>query len=277
MSISFDFQKMEQLLSNFYNLSGIRYSLADTENNLLCFSSDFSSFCKHMNNFKVGHERCKKCDADAISKACGSNEKYYTYRCHAGLLETILPIRSQGEVIAFIFFGQMRYADPTGEQWENTKALLSWHKDPEQLKPHFDSLMEIDEKLINSCAEVLFACSSYICLEGIISSTKLTDLQLLTNYIDKNFNNDLTLEVLSKELSMSKTKLCSLASSRNTTVISMISDKQMSVAKSLLVSTSHSISEISELCGIKDYNYFTKIFKKKVGYTPSQYRKIFSK
>ncbi len=275
MGISFDFQKMERLLSGFYNISGIRYSLADTHNNLLCFSSDFASFCNSINSLKSGHERCKKCDFDAISSFSDSNEKYITYRCHAGLLETVLPIKMQGETIAYIFFGQMRYDDPNGEQWEETKKSLNWHPDPDLLKEQFEELMIVDDTLINSCAEILFACSSYICLEGIITSSKQTDLQVLTSYIEKHYNHDLTLEVLSKNLSMSKTKLCSLAASKNTTVMSMIADKQMSVAKSFLTNTTHTISEISELCGIKDYNYFTKIFKKNVGYTPSQYRKMF--
>ena len=40
----------------------------------------------------------------------------------------------------------------------------------------------------------------------------------------------------------------------------------------LLNTTSLQIQTISQLCGISDVNYFSKIFKKYTGLTPKEYR-----
>ena len=43
-------------------------------------------------------------------------------------------------------------------------------------------------------------------------------------------------------------------------------------AKRFLTTTDAGVSQIAELCGVNDIYYFSKLFKKETGYTPSQYR-----
>ena len=45
-------------------------------------------------------------------------------------------------------------------------------------------------------------------------------------------------------------------------------------AAELLLSSSKSALEIAADVGVENYTYFTKLFKRKMGFTPSQYRKI---
>jgi AraC-like DNA-binding protein len=51
-----------------------------------------------------------------------------------------------------------------------------------------------------------------------------------------------------------------------------IQAKRLEQAQSLLKNNERSIAEIAELCGISDYNYFSRIFKKQFGITPRDYR-----
>jgi AraC-like DNA-binding protein len=44
-------------------------------------------------------------------------------------------------------------------------------------------------------------------------------------------------------------------------------------AKRLLLDEERSISEIAELCGFCNINYFDKMFKEKSGFTPKDFRK----
>ena len=44
-------------------------------------------------------------------------------------------------------------------------------------------------------------------------------------------------------------------------------------AKELLVSGRHTVTEISELCGFENVYYFSSVFKKAVGVSPSEYTK----
>lgn len=48
---------------------------------------------------------------------------------------------------------------------------------------------------------------------------------------------------------------------------------QLDTAKNLLISSSEKISDIAEACGFGDVYYFSKIFKKSTGKTPSEFRK----
>lgn len=59
----------------------------------------------------------------------------------------------------------------------------------------------------------------------------------------------------------------------NQTIIQHILIKRINYAKELLRFTDLSIAEISEACGIRDINYFNKIFKRLEMMTASEYRK----
>ena len=73
-------------------------------------------------------------------------------------------------------------------------------------------------------------------------------------------------------LNVSKTKLCSIAAESGTTVMRMLAEKRIAVARVLLITTDLSVSAVAERVGISDYNYFTKVFKSIQGSTPSRYR-----
>ena len=56
-------------------------------------------------------------------------------------------------------------------------------------------------------------------------------------------------------------------------IIDHLIERRIDEAKKLLSSPDLSLSKISELCGFADYNYFCRVFKKRVGVTPGAYRK----
>ena len=45
-------------------------------------------------------------------------------------------------------------------------------------------------------------------------------------------------------------------------------------AKKILVSQNKTIGEVAAECGIYDINYFSRIFKKQTGVTPTQYKRL---
>ena len=53
--------------------------------------------------------------------------------------------------------------------------------------------------------------------------------------------------------------------------------KRIEKAKELLVSSQHKVNDISSLVGYDNQISFMRIFKKYVGYTPSEYRSMHSK
>jgi len=57
-------------------------------------------------------------------------------------------------------------------------------------------------------------------------------------------------------------------------VIDYLIDKRVDKAKSLMLEGFLSLSEISQSVGFSDYNYFSRVFKKRTRYSPSTYRKM---
>ena len=56
-------------------------------------------------------------------------------------------------------------------------------------------------------------------------------------------------------------------------IAAYVREIRIKTAMELLNTTEWRISEVAREVGIPDYNYFTKVFKKYMGQTPSQYRK----
>lgn len=93
-------------------------------------------------------------------------------------------------------------------------------------------------------------------------------------YIDKNYaDEDLSLNVLASHVNFSPNHL-SMVFSQQTgkTFIKYLTDFRMSKAKELLRCTGKRSSEISLEVGYKDPHYFSYLFKKTQGMTPTQYR-----
>lgn len=93
------------------------------------------------------------------------------------------------------------------------------------------------------------------------------------DYIRQNFQKDLTLDEVSKSVDISPyyfSKLFKQETGEN--FIEYLTRVRMKNAEKLLLDPSYSIKEICVMCGYGDPNYFSRIFKKYEGVTPSEYR-----
>lgn len=59
-----------------------------------------------------------------------------------------------------------------------------------------------------------------------------------------------------------------------TSIIDYLLNERMNTAKQLLAEGSSSLKQVAESVGFSDYNYFSRAFKKRTGYTPGQYRRM---
>lgn len=274
MRYKFDFSKMERLLYNFNNICDVRFSLIDMNNNIICHSKELSSFCQKIGSSTEGKERCRSCDVTSFKHAVKHKLPYYTYQCHAGIVETVIPIWFDEKAVGSIMLGQYINHSDKEQQWIYTRNQIApWHHNPESLKDDFFKLTTSDRNIILSSAKILIICSNYICSECLIQESSDSELQTLVEYIENNYQSKLSLNEISAALSISKTGLCNLAAKYGTTINTMIRTYRIQIARELLRSTSYPISEIGSMVGIPDYNYFTKLFKAECDCTPTEYKK----
>lgn len=107
-------------------------------------------------------------------------------------------------------------------------------------------------------------------------STKQFSLpvQRIIAYIDTDLTADLSLKALAEIQNLSPGYLSTLfKEDTGQTVTQFVTQRRIRQAIRLLNSTELQVQTIARHCGIPDVNYFTKIFKKQVGKSPSEYRK----
>ena len=101
-------------------------------------------------------------------------------------------------------------------------------------------------------------------------------LQIM-QYVKENLGRRLTLDEIGKVTNFSAV-YCSAVFKRETgkTIVNYILDEKISKAKQLLFE-GVPLAKISELVGFENYNYFSRTFKKRMGYSPLQYKATFFK
>ena len=273
MNIRYEDEKWRKLLSEFYILTGIRTCIFDLNGNLICENSEPRTFCRLLQSQSEGSRRCRECHVREIAR-CAREGTGSIYRCYAGAYEVILPVMADGMVLAYLTFGQFLDKSALDRQWEQALQGVGWYRgDREALRLSFEELSCYSDNEIKAYGEILSALGAYIHLSGLLDDIPLTDMQRMEMYIEQHYREKLTLSDISEALKISRTRLCTSAKQSGKTVTAMIAERRVEAAKLLLSKSRDSVSAVAEAVGIPDYNYFTKIFRKITGMTPSQYRK----
>lgn len=97
----------------------------------------------------------------------------------------------------------------------------------------------------------------------------------VVQYCRENLASKIDLSVLLKEFSVNKNQLnAAFDKEVGMTCMEYIERMRINLAKRMLDEESWPIGEIGEKIGYEDNNYFSKVFKKHIGMTPSEYRQI---
>lgn len=105
-------------------------------------------------------------------------------------------------------------------------------------------------------------------------SEKPSELHILTRkYIDENFNKNLKIADLSRELGINENKIRKeFKKHYHSTIVDYVSELRMLKAKKLIVNKDIMIKEIAIDCGYDYVQNFSRAFKKKFGVSPEKLR-----
>lgn len=94
-------------------------------------------------------------------------------------------------------------------------------------------------------------------------------------YLDRHYTEPLTLDGIAQAMGVSKYHLDRVfLAGTGCTPVQYITRRRIARAQALLASTDQSIQRIALQCGYSNYTYFTSVFRKHVGRSPGDYRKI---
>lgn len=95
------------------------------------------------------------------------------------------------------------------------------------------------------------------------------------SYIDRNIEAKITIDNLAKLVNVSKSQLGrAFKKQYNITPYEYILKRKIDTAKSLLINTNMSIKEVANYLNFSDEHHFSKIYKQKIGKSPSLDNKI---
>lgn len=101
-------------------------------------------------------------------------------------------------------------------------------------------------------------------------------LREVIEYFQHNLQQKINLSVLSKKMGVTHVGLIGkFKREMGITPVEYLLSLRIGKAKHLLVNTDLSMSRIGEICGFGNCYYFSNVFKKQTGYSPSQYRLSF--
>ncbi len=135
-----------------------------------------------------------------------------------------------------------------------------------QLRNQFDEFLKVLEKMPQNEYRKTFnqkarKSSDFIC-------DKIDD------YLEENYMKDIQLDNLSKKLNYSAQHLCAVyKKEKNVTVGEALQKIRVDRSCDIILQYPHwGLADIAEKVGYGDYRYFCRVFKKRVGQTPKEYK-----
>ncbi|WP_207942395.1 hypothetical protein DOK78_000980 [Enterococcus sp. DIV2402] len=171
------------------------------------------------------------------------------------------------------------------EEWsfvyiEFSKEFLQWLSLPIQIgtcsKERVEQMLVQLNKLVieepslyvnSRCAYDLFLTIK----EVLLTKTAITEQ--IKDYLETHYKDSLSLDDLEETFQISKYKIIrDFEKEYQQTPINYLNNYRM-IQSLRYLQEEMTVKEIAEAVGFSDYNYFSRVFKKIMGFTPSRYRK----
>ena len=137
--------------------------------------------------------------------------------------------------------------------------------------------MELEgDQLIELAYQSFIQITSYVKPQTSIDYSNHV-VKATREYLENHYADDISLEDMAEQVNISPqyfSKLIKKTTGFN--FIDWLSMLRVKKAKELLTNSNLNVKEVCFMVGYKDPNYFSRIFKKRIGITPSEYVKTSS-
>ncbi len=260
--------RIQRLLMNFYRLTGCKVCVFDSDGTeIYYYPEKFSLFCGYIRGFDKFNVECHDCDINNMIniRKCRSICEHI---CHAGLIECFSPIIVEREIIGFVAVGQTRRQNsvlPNCEQYEKEGL------DMQRVLRFYEKLPVLDEASMDASICILEASIGFELLKDKDKNSDKMFVKEVDRYIQSNITTELSVDEMCRAFYISRRELYKRFDTLfGCTPAKYIKRRRLSYAKELLQEEGSLVTKVAVKCGIGDYNYFTKLFKKEYGITPKK-------
>ena len=264
------------VLRDFHTLTGFLIVVFDAERRtVVSYPNRMCDFCSEVRKSSVLSKKCRASDELGFD-TCDKSGKPCIYKCHMSVIEAISPIKFNDTAVGYLMFGQILGKDRS-EVREKAKEANSAYG-ISITDGMIDSMTAADDEIIASAVNMMTMCAEYLYTTEIIKKDVSLLAERLKAYVSDNLSGDLSTENVCEKFYISRTKLYRLSADAFGMGFSdYVREERLKAAKKLLRNGESPVWAVAEAVGIKDSNYFVRLFKKREGVTPLQYRKAIEK
>jgi AraC-like DNA-binding protein len=144
-------------------------------------------------------------------------------------------------------------------------------------KQGFDSVLE----LISILHDLSISRNMHILSDATFNNAELSytskRIEKVFGYMNQNFDRSITLPEVAKLSNMTDVSFSRFFKTRTgITFIDSLTELRLGHASRMLIDTNESVSEVAYNCGFNNISNFNRIFKKKKGCTPKEFRQNYS-
>lgn len=264
MNITYNLPKLKQILKDLSTLINTSICFADADFHLITGSLTSNQYCNLLKKLPdtIDMNLCICSDND-LFQHCKDTRCPECHICHGGLYNIGMPVIKNDIIVGYIQISSFRtsHSSPTPPYQAPAEIPL---QESYENQPYFSDKQI--ESLMNLLPHILFENAIEIEYDSFISQ--------VTEYITANLQQEITIQGLCRHFHVSKSYLYeSFHAYYGCTVNEYISTQRIKKAQTLLKETSEPVYRVAELIGIENYTYFCKLFKRKTGISPGEYRR----
>ena len=208
MSLHFDVEQIETLMNSFHTLTGIRFVLFDTDfREVISYPKENCEFCSLMKGCPKTRRKCNYADRRSFEK-CEKTNDLVLYKCHTGLVESVMPLHENEKTIGYLMFGQITDNPDKTNLYDNVSL---WNKkygiDEAALQNGIRAITYKNDEEIKAAAKIMEACTSFIVYKELIIPDNNKILESVKSYIEKHLSENIEIEHLCNKFDVGRTKL----------------------------------------------------------------------
>ncbi len=272
MIISYDVERINKVLHDFYNSTGVRINLFDDKFFPISQNqNEMCSYCKQIQKDETHKKACIDFDNRLFQRSKRSKKTEMDI-CPSGLVNVVTPVIFEDTVIGYLLFGQMKTDTKFSEL---DSEIINSRPDVTLLEDSYSSILHFDSQKIQSISSLAKIVIRYILTENMLKLDSSEIIQKAVNFINDNLTSELSVKMISQNINVSKSALYNKFNSRfNCTIGEYINKKRVEKSLVYLKENSLSIEEVSRKSGFSSASYYTKVFKQYMGITPLKYKKM---
>ncbi|MBN1696842.1 MAG: PocR ligand-binding domain-containing protein, partial [Spirochaetales bacterium] len=274
---------LQQFLDEFELLTGLSSTLVDERGKMITAPRGSREFCLILGKSSM-RRCCRESDREGCAKAAAL-KRPYIYQCHAGLIDIVIPIIIRDRYVGAILTGQTRVGEMNMDRFDRFIGLPEVNDKKDILLDAFHRLPVKDMKTIEAGSEMLFNIVNYIVdieMENVELKRKSKGggrsrqeiVEEAKEYIHSHFDQEIKLADIARTACVSDYYMSHMFKDETgISFIDYVTSVRIEKAKNLLRNTSLDIIDIAFRVGYNDSNYFSHVFRKKEGLSPTGYRR----